>query len=151
MNIVELSEKNIAEAKNLFVIAKGEFFNAMDRDAEIIDIGQYLLPQSDSFVTYMLADKGVYQSLVTLNKSTATIENLWINFGIAEDMYLSKFLEFAIKQFSAQPLVFYWVESTDEKVTRLIENYGFDYTGEQAYVDKERNISKFRYVYRRKK
>ena len=149
MNIVELSEKNIVEAKGLFVLAKRSFYEALGQDVESADFESALKIEDAS--TYMLADKGVYQALVTVNKSASTIENLWINFDIVEEQYLSKFLEFVIKQFSAITLVFYWVDSTDDKVTHLIEDYGFEYTGEQNYVNKENNLLSYRYVYKRKK
>lgn len=149
MNIVELSEKNIVEAKGLFVLAKRSFYEALGQDMESADFESALKIEDAS--TYMLADKGVYQALVTVNKSASTIENLWINFDIVEEQYLSKFMEFVIKQFSAITLVFYWVDSTDDKVTHLIEDYGFEYTGEQNYVNKENNLLSYRYVYKRKK
>ncbi len=149
MNIVELSEKNIVEAKGLFVLAKRSFYEALGQDVESADFESALKIEDAS--TYMLADKGVYQALVTVNKSASTIENLWINFDIVEEQYLSKFMEFVIKQFSAITLVFYWVDSTDDKVTHLIEDYGFEYTGEQNYVNKENNLLSYRYVYKRKK
>ena len=32
-----------------------------------------------------------------------------------------------------------------------LEDFGFEYTGEQNYLDKEKSVLDFRYVYRRKK
>ncbi len=151
MNIVELSEKNISEAKSLFVLAKRSFYQALGEDVEAVPFEKVLKTDDDSVSTYMLADKGVYQALVTINKPASRIENLWINFDLVEEQYLSKFMEFVIKQFSAITLVFYWVDSTDDKTTHLIEDYGFEYTGEQNYVNKENNVLSFRYVYKRKK
>ncbi len=151
MNIVELSEKNLAEAKNLFYLAKGDFYKALDEDIASADLNKVLKTDEDSANTYMLADKGVYQCLVTVSKPLSSIVNLWINFDLVEEQYLSKFMEFVIKQFSAITLVFFNVDSTDYKTTHLIEDYGFEYTGEQHYVDKEKNLLTFRYVYKRKK
>ncbi len=151
MNIVELSEKNLPEAKKLFHLAKNNFYEALGIDIESVNLEQVLKQDDDTVATYMLVDKGVYQSLVTINKPCSRIENLWINFDIVEEQYLSKFMEFVIKQFSAITLVFYWVDSTDYKTTHLIEDYGFEYTGEQNYIDKEKNVLTYRYVYKRKK
>lgn len=151
MNIVEISEKNLQEAKNLFYYAKSNFYEAMGMDIQAESIDKVLKLGSDSVTNYLLSDKGVFQALVTVNKPTATIDNLFVNFDIIEEQYLSKFMEFVIKQFSAITLVFYWVDSLDEKMTALIENYGFEYTGEQSYIDKEKNILAFRYMYKRKK
>lgn len=151
MNIVELSEKNFAEAKSLFLLSKGEFYKALGEDPQEVDVAKVLKTDDDASNTYMLVDKGVYQCLVTVSKPTSSIENLWINFDAVEEQYLSKFMEFVIKQFSAITLVFFSVDSTDYKTTHLIEDYGFEYTGEQHYVDKEKNLLTFRYVYKRKK
>lgn len=151
MNIVELSEKNILEAKNLFLLSKSDFYQALGKNIEEVDLNTVLKVNDDTVGTYMLADKGVYQCLVTVNKPTATIENLWINFDIIDEQYLNKFMEFVIKQFSAITLVFIWVDSLDEKLTNMLENYGFEYTGEQNYLLKDKNLLAFRYMYRRKK
>lgn len=151
MNIVELSDKNVLEAKNLFLLAKSNFYQALGKDVEEVDLNKVLKVDDDTVATYMLADKGVYQCLVTVNKPNSTIDNLWINFDVIEEQYLNKFMEFVIKQFSAITLVFLWVNSTDDKLTEMIENYGFEYTGEQNYLDKDTNVLAFRYMYRRKK
>ncbi len=151
MNIVELSEKNIQEATNLFVLAKQDFYQAIGKDINSVNVEEVLKVSDETVTTYLLADKGVYQSLVTVNKPTSTIDNLWINFDIIEEQYLSKFMEFVIKQFSAITLVFLWVDTTDEKLTHMVEDYGFEYTGEQNYIDGEKNILNLRYVYKRRK
>lgn len=151
MNILELTERNVAEARNLFMLAKGGFYEAIGQDVADVDIEKVLKLDDDTVTTYLLVDKGVYQSLVTVNKPTSTIDNFWVNFDIVDEQYLSKFMEFVIKQFSAITLVFLWVDSTDDKLAALVEDYGFEYTGEQNYIDGEKNILNFRYVYKRRK
>lgn len=89
--------------------------------------------------------------MATIEKSKAEIRNMYVNFDLVDEFFASKFLEFVIKQFSAITRVFVWVVSLDFKACEMLEDYGFEYTGEQEYICKEKNILKYRYLFKRKK
>ena len=151
MNIVELSEKNLFEAVSLFRVAKGSFYEALGQDPSDVDVRKMLLEDDPNSFSYMLSDKGVFGGLVTVNKPQAEIKNLWLNYDLLEEGAFQKLMEFAIKQFSAITLVYFWIDSVDGKLAEVLEDYGFEYTGEQDYVDKEKNLLKFKYMFKRKK
>ncbi len=151
MNIVELSEKNINEAINVFRNSKKDFYLALGTEVDDETIRAHLIGDENASITYLLTDKGTCQGVVTVNKSKAEIENFCLNYQIIAESSIIKLMEFAIKQFSAITYVLIWIDSTDTQTAEVIENYGFEYTGEQDYVDKERNILKFKYYFKRKK
>ena len=151
MNIVELSEKNISEAITLFRLANKDFYAARELDVNDVDVRAMLFGGSEFSFTYLLSDKGMYQGLVTVNKPDAEIKNLWLNYSIIDQPCILKLLEFSIKQFSAITLVYICLNSTDFDTQSVVEDYGFEYTGEQDYIDKERNLLRYKYVFKRKK
>ncbi|MBQ3495505.1 MAG: hypothetical protein IKC33_03960 [Clostridia bacterium] len=151
MNIVELSEKNFSEAVTLFRLANKDFYTARELEINDVDVRKILFGGSENSFTYLLSDKGMYQGLVTVNKPDAEIKNLWLNYSIIDQPCILKLLEFSIKQFSAITLVYIWLNSTDLDTQGVVEDYGFEYTGEQDYIDKEKNILRYKYVFKRKK
>ena len=152
MNIVELNEKNLNDALNVYKKTKARYFEALGKDLpDDKTIEDSLYCDETGAITFLFVEKSVVYGLVTVNKSTAEIENLCIDFAIADDSVKQRMLEFAIKQFSTITLVFVWADSTATDVSDLLESYGFEYTGEQDYIDKQRGISRNKYVFRRKK
>ena len=153
MTISELSERNINDALSLYKLTTKDYLEKTPRgewsDEEIC---QMLLDgTTDGDVTYMFSDKGVFLSMVTIAKAKAEIMNLHINFDLIDNYFPNRFLEFIIKQYSAISRVFVWVCSIDTKLCEVLEDYGFEYTGEQQYLNKESNVLRFRYVFKRKK
>lgn len=153
MNIVELSDKNLCDAIALYKFATKDYLNLTDqKDFSDEKIGNFLMQSvNDSGFTYLFYDKSVVIAMVTINKNSAEIENMFINYNLIDSYFSEKFLEFVIKQFSAISRVFVWVVSIDSKAIDMIEGYGFEYTGEQQYISKEDNVLRFRYLFRRKK
>mgnify|MGYP002521797304 CR=1 FL=1 len=152
MNIVELSDKYIGEVLRIYKTEKSEYFRAigkeMPTDEEIL---HSLNGKDTGSISFAFVEKSVTYGMVTVNKSTAEIENLCIDYAIADKAARQRMLEFSIKQFSTITLVFIWTDTTEVTLSNLLEDYGFEYTGEQDYVNKERSISKYKYVFRRKK
>ncbi len=151
MNVVELSEKNLPEAIRIYKKSKEPFFQALGKDLPSDEMVENEFYRYDTAITYLFMDKGTAHALITVNKDTARIENLCVDFIALDEQGLNKVLEFAIKQFSAITFVYVWVDSVDFATSEYVENYGFEYTGEQDYIDKEKFISKYKYVFRRKK
>ncbi len=153
MNINELSEKNLHEVVNFYKNATKDYFHLLpvkDCTNEELE-NMFLDGESEGDFTYLFTDKGSTLALVTCSKPKAEIVNMCVNFDLVDEGFTQKFLEFVIKQFSAITRVFIWVCSLDGKISEMLENYGFEYTGEQKYISKEHNLLQFRYVYKRKK
>ena len=152
MNIVELNEKNLTEALKVFKRIRAPYYEQTFKDCPDDDaIKDSFYGAGGDGITYVFTEKGSCNGLVTIDKSVAQIKNLSFDFSALADADLTKILEFTLKQFSAITLVFIWVSSLETEVIDLLENYGFEYTGEQDYIDKERFISNYKYVFRRKK
>ena len=152
MNIVELNEKNLNEALKVFKRIKTPYFN--DIGAEIPSdeavIGSFRGASGDG-ITYVFTEKGNCFGLVTVDKSVAEIKNLTMDLNSLSSSDRTRIIEFTLKQFSSITLVFIWVSSLDTAISSLLEDYGFEYTGEQDYINKDRFISNYKYVFRRKK
>ncbi|MBO4572756.1 MAG: hypothetical protein J5762_03200 [Clostridia bacterium] len=152
MNIVELNEKNLGEALRIFKKTKAEYYEAVGEEIPSDSvIGEGFRGVSGEGITYLFTEKGVCNALVTIDKPIAEIRNFSIDFSALGEADLTKILEFTVKQFSAITLVFIWITSLDNAVMDLIEGFGFEYTGEQDYIDKDKFLSAYKYVYRRKK
>lgn len=153
MNINELSEKNLHDAVQMYktsVSAYAKFLpNGESSDEEIAQT--FLDYENNGDFTYLFYDRGAPVAMATIEKSKAEIRNLFVNFDLIDEFFTTKYLEFIIKQFSAITRVFIWVVSLDTKACEMLEDYGFEYTGEQEYLSKENNILKFRYLFKRKK
>lgn len=152
MNIVELNEKNLSDALDIYKRTKAEYFVAVGKaipDDKTIEDSLYC--DETGALTFLFVEKGAVYGLVTVNKSTAEIENFCVDFSIADESVKQRMLEFSIKQFSTITLVFIWVDSISSALSDMLESYGFEYTGEQDYIDKQRGISRYKYVFRRKK
>lgn len=152
MTIVEMNEKNFTEGLNFFKREKG----ALCKDIGIqlpedSEISKGFYGKSGEGITYLFLEKGNCNALITVDKPNCTIESLIIDFNAMNSVNMQKLLEFTLKQFSAVTLVFLWVTSLEIKLLELIEQYGFEYTGEQDYIDKQRFISNYKYSFRRKK
>ena len=152
MNIVELNEKNLTEALKTFKKFRNSFYSETGRDMpDDEQIKDDLFGTYGDEITYVFTEKGNCFGLVTIDKPNAEIRNLTLDLNALEKDNLQKVLDFSLKQFSAISLVFVWVSSLDGDVIDVLETYGFEYTGEQDYIDKEKHISSYRYVYRRKR
>ena len=152
MNIVELNEKNLPEAIRTFKRLNAPIFEQIS--VEMPDDGAIessFYGSNGEGITYVFTEKGNCNGLVTIDKADAQIKNFSLDLGVLGANELNKILEFTLKQFSAITLVFIWVNSINVPLAEVIENYGFEYTGEQDYIDKERFISDYKYVFRRKK
>lgn len=152
MTIVELNEKYLGEALNFFKRERGvvcaEIGTELPEDSQIKE-GFY--GKSGEGITYLFLEKGNCNAIITVDKPSCEICNLIIDFNAMSAPNIQKLLEFTLKQFSAVTLVFFWVTSTETKLLDLIEDYGFEYTGEQDYIDKQRFISRYKYSFRRKR
>ena len=152
MNVVEVSEKNLKDAIDIFKRLTAPLYEAVPMPVpDDNELESILMGYESGAISYMLADKGKAYALFTVNKDNAEIENFCVDDSACSDAAINKTLEFAIKQFSAITLVFTWVDSLNTKLSEILENYGFEYTGEQDYLNKDKFISRFHYVYRRKK
>ena len=152
MNIVELNERNLNDALKVYKKVRMPYYEQLSLSVpedNVIKNGFY--GSNGEGITYSFTEKGSCNGLVTIDKAVAEIKNLSLDFTALSALDLNKILEFTLKQFSAISLVFIWVNSLNTEVIDLIEGYGFEYTGEQEYVDKERFISDYKYVYKRKK
>lgn len=153
MNINELSEKNLRDAVQMYKLHTKDYFNYVHgsdfSDDDIADMLQDL--DADGDFTYLFCDKGTTLAMLTVSKQRAEIINMFVNFSSCDEFFATKFLEFAIKQFSAITRVFIWVPSVHTSIQFMLEDYGFEYTGEQQYISKEHNLLKFKYVFKRKK
>ena len=152
MNVVEVSEKNLKDAIEIYKRLTAPLYEAVPMPVpDDNELESILMGYESGAISYMLADKGKAYALFTVNKDNAEIENFCVDDSACGDSAINKTLEFAIKQFSAITLVFTWVDSLNTKLSEILENYGFEYTGEQDYLNKDKFISRFHYVYRRKK
>ena len=152
MNIVEVSEKNLREAIDIYKRDRAEFYAALSKEFPSDEsLETELLGYETGAISYILSDKGKAYALFTTDKDSAEISNLCIDIDLLDAPVITKALEFAIKQFSAITLVFIWVDSLNGRISEILEDFGFEYTGEQNYLDKEKSILEFRYVFRRKK
>lgn len=152
MNIIEVSEKNVKEAIDLFKRSKAALYEAIStpmKDDSALE--EELLGYETGAISYVLSDKGKAYALFTIDKDDAELSNLCIDGKVVDAQTMEKCLEFAAKQFSSITFVFTWVDSLDVILSEYLESFGFEYTGEQDYLDKEKFLSRFRYVYRRKK
>ena len=152
MNVVEVCERNLKEAVDLYKRTKAEYFSTigakMKEDSALED---ELLGYETGSISYVLADKGKAYALFTVDKENAELANLCVDHQIVDRAAMERCLEFAVKQFSSITFVFTWADSLDASLSNSLEDFGFEYTGEQNYLDKEKTILRFRYVYRRKK
>ena len=152
MNVVEVCERNLKEAVDLYKRTKAEYFSTigakMKEDSALED---ELLGYETGSISYVLADKGKAYALFTVDKENAELANLCVDHQIVDRAAIERCLEFAVKQFSSITFVFTWADSLDASLSNSLEDFGFEYTGEQNYLDKEKTILRFRYVYRRKK
>ena len=152
MTIVELNEKNFNEGLNFLKREKGALCNeigiALAEDSELI---ASFRGKSGEGLTYLFLEKGNCNAIVTVDKPSCEIQNLAVDFNAMGKANLQKLLEFTLKQFSAVTLVFIWVTSLEKELMELIEAYGFEYTGEQDYIDKDKFISRYKYSFRRKR
>jgi len=152
MNVVEVTEKNVREIVEFYKRCKADYFSAINSDGSSFDaLCEELMGYESGAISYALVDKGKAYALFTCDKDSAELSNLCIDHSAIDGNTCKKLLEFAIKQFSSITFVFTWVDSLDSRLAETIEDFGFEYTGEQDYIDKERFLSRFRYVYRRKK
>lgn len=153
MTISELTEKNVNDALALYKHSTKDYLDLTPRgllsDEEICKM--LLKGETEDDITYLFYDKGALLSMVTISKSKAEIFNLHVNFDLIDNYFPTRLLEFIIKQYSAISRVFIWVCSVNLKLCGMLEDYGFEYTGEQQYLNKDSNILRFRYVFRRKK
>ena len=152
MNVVEVCERNLKEAVDLYKRTKAEYFSTigakMKEDSALED---ELLGYETGSISYVLADKGKAYALFTVDKENAELANLCVDHQIVDRAAMERCLEFAVKQFSSITFVFTWADSLDASLSNSLEDFGFEYTGEQNYLDKEKTVLRFRYVYRRKK
>ncbi|MBO7369172.1 MAG: hypothetical protein J6U25_02680, partial [Clostridia bacterium] len=138
MNVVEVCEKNLHEALDIYKRERAEFFTALyltmpdDEKLETEFFGY-----ETGAISYILSDKGRAYALFTTDTDRAEISNLCFDLGSLDKAAITKTLEFAIKQFSAITLVFIWVDSLNQRLSDVLEDFGFEYTGEQNYLDKE--------------
>lgn len=152
MNVVEVSEKNLHEALDFYKRDRVDFYSALNKDLPGDErLETELLGYETGAISYVLSDKGKAYALFTTDKDSAEISNLCFDLASLDKAIVTKTLEFAIKQFSAITLVYTWVDSLNNRVSEVLEDFGFEYTGEQNYLDKEKAILNFRYVFRRKK
>lgn len=152
MNIVELSDKYLGEAIKIYKKTKADFYQAIGKEMPSDEeITRMLYGEETGSISFVFVEKAVTYGLVTVNKATAEIENLCIDFSIGTGAIRQRILEFSIKQFSTITLVFIWTDTTEVALANLLEEYGFEYTGEQDYINKTSSISKYKYVFRRKK
>ena len=152
MNVVEVSEKNLHEALEFYKRDRADFYSALGKalpDDDKLEID--LLGYETGAISYILSDKGKAYALFTTDKDSAEISNLCVDLSVLDRSIVTKTLEFAIKQFSSITLVYVWVDSLNGSISEILEDFGFEYTGEQNYLDKEKSILNFRYVFRRKK
>lgn len=153
MNINELNEKNVVDALELYkasTIDYNEYFGKKLVSYEDFT-AKMLENEKNGDFCYLFYDKTSLLAMATIAKQRAEIDNLYVNFDLVDEYFGEKYLEFVIKQFSAISRVSVWVVSKDVKIMELIENYGFEYTGEQEYLSKEHCILRYKYVFRRKK
>ncbi len=152
MTIVELNEKNFSDALNFLKKERGALCEEMECSLpEDAEIELSFRGKSGEGITYLFLEKGNCNALVTVDKPNCEIQNFIIDFKAVNKTNLQKILEFTLKQFSAVTLVFIWVNSLEKELLDLIENYGFEYTGEQDYINKEKFISRYKYSFRRKR
>lgn len=152
MNIIELNERNYPEALRAYKKARVCYCETLGIDMPDDEtIRKSFYGTTGEGITYLFTEKGTANGLVTIDKASQEIKNLSLDFAALSKPDLNKILEFTLKQFSAIALVFVWVSSLSGDVISLIEEYGFEYTGEQGYVDKDKFISDYKYVYRRKR
>lgn len=153
MNIFELSEKNLNDAVALYRNTTEKYLEYLsDHPLTDDEIGKMLMEyELRGDFTYVFYDRGNAIAMVSICKSSAEIANLHVNFDAVDPHFPDKFLEFVVKQFSTIVRVFTTVVSCDTKAVDLLEKYGFEYTGEQEYISKEKNVLRYRYVYKRKK
>lgn len=152
MNIVEVSEKNVKEAIELFKRSKSALYEAISapmKEDSLIE--EDLLGYETGAISYVLSDKGRAYVLFTIDKDNAELSNFCVDKKAVDAAAMERCLEFAAKQFSSLTFVFTWVDSLDVTLSDFLEAFGFEYTGEQNYLDKEKLVLRFRYVYRRKK
>ena len=97
MNIVELNEKNLNDALNVYKKTKARYFEALGKDLpDDKTIEDSLYCDETGAITFLFVEKSVVYGLVTVNKSTAEIENLCIDFAIDRRFGLARILRLRV-------------------------------------------------------
>ena len=77
MNVVEVCERNLKEAIDLYKRTKSEYFSAIGASMkEDAVLEEELLGYETGSISYVLADKGKAYALFTVDKDNAELTNL---------------------------------------------------------------------------
>jgi len=155
MYIVEMNDKNIAEAAECYVAswksAHSDFFNEEYLEAFNVEKTKNILKKDESAdrITYIAYDKNNVVGFVTIDKDRFEMTHLYVRPDKQRQGIGTKLMEFAVKQMTSINRVYATVLSVNEAGLAFFEKYAFEFTGEQRTL--KNGILELKYVYKKKK
>ena len=155
MYIVEMNDKNIAEAAECYVAswrsAHSEYFNEEYLEAFNVEKTKNILKKDEAAdrITYIAYDKNNVVGFVTIDKERFEMTHLYVRPDKQRQGIGTKLMEFAVKQMTSINRVYATVLSVNEPGLAFFEKYAFEFTGEQRTL--KNGILELKYVYKKKK
>ena len=155
MYIVEMNDKNIAEAAECYVAswksAHSEYFNEEYIEAFNVEKTKNILKKDEAAdrITYIAYDKNNVVGFVTIDKERFEMTHLYVRPDKQRQGIGTKLMEFAVKQMTSINRVYATVLSVNEPGLAFFEKYAFEFTGEQRTL--KNGILELKYVYKKKK
>ena len=155
MYIVEMNDKNIAEAAECYVAswksAHSEYFNEEYLEAFNVEKTKNILKKDEAAdrITYIAYDKNNVVGFVTIDNERFEMTHLYVRPDKQRQGIGTKLMEFAVKQMTSINRVYATVLSVNEPGLAFFEKYAFEFTGEQRTL--KNGILELKYVYKKKK
>ena len=155
MYIVEMNDKNIAEAAECYVAswksAHSEYFNEEYLEAFNVEKTKNILKKDEAAdrITYIAYDKNNVVGFVTIDKERFEMTHLYVRPDKQRQGIGTKLMEFAVKQMTSINRVYATVLSVNEPGLAFFEKYAFEFTGEQRTL--KNGILELKYIYKKKK
>ena len=155
MYIVEMNDKNIAEAAECYVAswksAHSEYFNEEYLEAFNVEKTKNILKKDEAAdrITYIAYDTNTVVGFVTIAKARFELTHLYVRPDKQRQGIGTKLMEFAVKQMTSINRVYATVLSVNEPGLAFFEKYAFEFTGEQRTL--KNGILELKYVYKKKK
>lgn len=154
MYIVEMNDKNIAEAAECYVSswksAHANFFSEEYLNSFNVEKTTNILKKDEAAdrITYIAYDKNNVVGIVTIDKERFEMTHLYIRPDKQRQGIGTKLMDFAIKQMTSINRVYTNVLSVNTQALSFFEKYAFDFTGEQRTL--KNGILELKYVKKKK-
>lgn len=155
MYIVEMNEKNIAEAAECYSSSwKSAHSNLFSEDF----VNNFTAEKTTNILkkdnaadrlTFIAYDKNTAIGFVTIDKKMCEMTHLYVKPDRQRQGVGTKLMEFAIKQLTSISRVYVTVISENSIAVNFFENYTFEFTGEQRTL--KNGLLELKYVYKKKK